>query len=66
MSQTVHREPLVEAARRLLTENPDGTFSIRIPYEGDRVVTVPQESNAWVIAKAAAAKMRLDALESTT
>lgn len=62
MSQTAQREPLVEAARRLLTENADGTYSIRIPYEDDRVITVPEEGNAWVIAKAAAAKMRLSAL----
>lgn len=62
VSQTVHREPLAEAARRLLSRNDDGTFSIRIPYEDDRVITVPEEANAWVIAKAAAAKMRLAAL----
>lgn len=62
MSQTTHREPLAEAARRLLTANRDGTFSIRIPYENDRIITVDDATEAWVIAKAAAAKMRLAAL----
>jgi hypothetical protein len=53
------REPLSVAAARLLTDNADGTFSIRIPYEGDRIITVDDTTNAQVIAKAAAAKMRL-------
>jgi hypothetical protein len=55
------REPLSVAAARLLADNGDGTFSIRIPYEGDRIITVDDATNAQVIAKAAAAKMRLAA-----
>jgi hypothetical protein len=55
------REPLSVAAARLLTDNTDGTFSIRIPYEGNRIITVDDATNAQVIAKAAAAKMRLAA-----
>lgn len=57
------REPLDVAAARLLTENPNGTFSIRIPCEGNRIVTVPEQGNAWVIAKASAAHLRLRELE---
>jgi hypothetical protein len=55
------REPLSVAAARLLTDNTDGTFSIRIPYEGDRIITVDDAGNARVIAKAAAVQMRLAA-----
>jgi hypothetical protein len=55
------RESLAEAAHELMTENDDGTYSIRIPYEDDRVVTVPDEANARVIARAAAARMRIAA-----
>ncbi|GGG59177.1 hypothetical protein GCM10011374_22590 [Kocuria dechangensis] len=54
------RESLTDAARRLLTEKPDGTYDVRIPYE-NRTVTVTSGSNAWIIAKAAAAKMRIAA-----
>lgn len=32
---------LDEVFRHLMTENPDGTYSIRIPSECDRVITVP-------------------------
>jgi hypothetical protein len=55
------REPLSVAAARLLTDNGDGTYSIRIPYENDRIITVDDAINARVIAKAAAATMRLSA-----
>lgn len=62
MAQTAERESLDEAAGKLMTTNQDGTYSVRIPAEGDRVVTVPEEGNARVIAMAAAAQMRLAAL----
>ncbi|GGG62758.1 hypothetical protein GCM10011374_27520 [Kocuria dechangensis] len=57
------REPLDVAAARLLTENPNGTFSIRIPCEGNRIVTVSEKGNARIIAMAAAAHLRLLELE---
>ncbi|MFI7481616.1 hypothetical protein ACH9EU_04280 [Kocuria sp. M1R5S2] len=53
------RESLAEAADKLMTENADGTYSIRIPYEDDRIVTVQDKGNARVIARAAAARMRV-------
>lgn len=64
MAQTAQRESLDEAARRLITANADGTYSVRVPAEDDRIVTVPEEGNARVIAMAAAAQTRLAALDS--
>jgi hypothetical protein len=65
MAQTAPRESLDAAAEKLITTNPDGTYSVRIPAEGDRVVTVPEQGNARVIAMAAAAQKRLAAIDST-
>lgn len=64
MTQTARerRQSLAEDARELMTENEDGTYSIRLPYDDDRIVTVPDEGNARVIARAAAARMRIAAL----
>lgn len=52
---------LDEVARELMTENSDGTYSIRIPSESDRVITVPEHGNARIIAKAEALRMKLSA-----
>lgn len=64
MTETVRRprESLDEAAAKLLTTNADGSYSIRIPYEKDRVITVTDKSKARVIAMAAAARERAAAL----
>lgn len=64
MTQIARRRPesLDEAAGELLTENADGTYSIRIPSEGDRVITVPEPGNARIIAKAEALRVKLAAL----
>lgn len=64
MAQTIPRESLDEAADKLVTVNPDGTYSVTIPAEGNRIVTVPEKGNARVIAMAAAAQQRLAALDS--
>lgn len=63
MAQSVPRESLDAAADKLVTTNQDGTYSVRIPAEDDRVVTVPEKGNARVIAMAAAAQKRLTALD---
>lgn len=52
-------ETLDEAARELLTDNADGTYSIRIPTEGDRIITVCDRSNARIIAMAEVLRMKL-------
>ncbi|MFW6186602.1 MAG: hypothetical protein ACOC84_01180 [Actinomycetota bacterium] len=44
-----------------MSENPDGTYSIRIPSEGGRVITVPEQGNARIIAKAEALRLKLSA-----
>ncbi|GGG66001.1 hypothetical protein GCM10011374_32490 [Kocuria dechangensis] len=48
---------------RLLTVNADGSYSIRIPSEDDRIITVPDGGNAEVVARAAAARTRLGDLQ---
>lgn len=64
MTQIAGKRPesLDGAAAELLTENADGTYSVRIPSEGDRVVTVPEPGNARIIAKAEALRLKLAAL----
>lgn len=64
MAQSFPRESLDAAADKLVTTNPDGTCSVRIPAEGNRIVTVPEQGNARVITMAAAAQQRLAALDS--
>lgn len=63
MARTTRKRPesLDESARELMSENPDGTYSIRIPSEGGRVITVPEQGNARIIAKAEALRLKLSA-----
>ncbi|MEX5237895.1 hypothetical protein [Kocuria arenosa] len=65
MAQTVPRESLDETADKLVTTNPDGTYIVLVPAEGDRVVTVPEQGTAKVIAMAAAAQKRPAAIDPT-
>lgn len=50
---------LDHAFEELATPNPDGTYSVRIPSEGDRVIVVPTESRAKVVAEAEALRIKL-------
>lgn len=55
------RQSLDEVSRELMTENPEGTYSIRIPTMGERVITVSEHGNARIIAKAEALRLKLSA-----
>ncbi|MEX5237893.1 hypothetical protein [Kocuria arenosa] len=50
---------LDHAFEELATPNPDGTYSVRIPSEGARVIMAPNESKAKVIAEAEALRIKL-------
>jgi hypothetical protein len=50
---------LDHAFEELATPNPDGTYSVRIPSQGNRVIVVPTESKAKVVAEAEALRMKL-------
>ncbi|MEX5261309.1 hypothetical protein [Kocuria sp. CPCC 205263] len=52
---------LTHAFDELVTPNSDGTYSIRIPSEGDRVIVVPSKSKAEIIAEAEALRIKLSA-----